>query len=128
MKINMGEKQIAKIVAHVRSHADCPNCHGQFETINFLGYMGDMAFFHMKCGRCQLPMFCSVAIPDEMGQGGVATMEKLPTSNYQGETGSTEPKSNIVRHTPIGYNDVLDFHQYLARTDININFQGEDNG
>lgn len=122
----MGEKQVNEVIEHIRANAVCPVCHSKWDDIHFLGMMDTACFFHMRCSGCKLPMFCSVFPPTtEGGKGGIATMERMPIGMHPEAAADAHNHLDTMeqeRTSPLTYNDVLDFHQYLNRTDINIQF------
>lgn|GEM_PF-2622533 len=112
--------------------------------IHYLGQMEDMTFLHMRCAGCKTPVFASVAIASADGEIKPADIasEQIFTNieeeaNSQAEMQFTRKQLDVepidvtgaqeieieesevgsvlnAALSPVGYNDVLDVHQYLG--------------
>jgi len=66
----MNDQQFERLVQSLQDIMRCPNCSSAyaFEDIHYLGQLDTMTFLHLRCHKCNIPVFASIAIasPDGM--------------------------------------------------------------
>lgn len=65
----MNNQQFERLVHNLQDVMRCPHCSSSYimEDIHYLGQLDSMTFLHMKCGKCNTPVFASVSLDDKDG-------------------------------------------------------------
>lgn len=66
----MNNQQFERLVHNLQDLMRCPHCSSGYimEDIHYLGQLDSMTFLHMKCGKCNTPVFASVSLDGENGE------------------------------------------------------------
>jgi hypothetical protein len=136
-KINtMNNRQFERLVGNLQNVMRCPHCAEAYQLtdIHYLGQMEDITFLHMRCSACNTPVFASVAVNAQTGEGSpvdivvddIAIGRDLNAEAdlFDSVDGGIEddiatpinipvrrPLSASLR--PVSYDDVLDVHLKL---------------
>lgn len=66
----MNNQQFERLVHNLQDVMRCPHCQSNYvlEDIHYLGQLDSMTFLHMKCSKCNTPVFASVSLNDKDGE------------------------------------------------------------
>jgi len=114
----MNDQQFEKLVHNLQDVMRCPNCSAPYslEDIHYLGQMDNMTFLHLRCHKCNTPVFASIATatPDGTLIQPEIVEEQIIKKRKLGSVSSDKFLSRIT------HDDVLNVHEALFKTHGNL--------
>jgi len=114
----MNDQQFHKLVQSLQDVMRCPNCSAAYnlEDINYLGQMETMTFLHLKCHKCNTPVFASIATATS--DGDILQPELIEEQIIQRRKLNSNEDNQLTRK--ITHDDVLTVHEALFNSDGNL--------
>jgi len=114
----MNDQQFNKLVQSLQDVMRCPNCSSIYylEDINYLGQMDTMTFLHLKCPKCNTPVFASVATADD--NGDILQPELMEEQIIKRRKLETDADNQLMRK--VSHDDVLSVHEALFQSEGNL--------
>jgi len=147
----MSNQQFERLVHNLQDVMRCPHCSSSYamEDIHYLGQLDDMTFLHMKCSKCQTPVFASVSLgndgdmaveditADDIALTDTPSSSAMDPDEFGFKQRDLEPMADVTPMqeisvedipaeklinslNPISYDNVLDIHEYLGDFDGNF--------
>lgn len=119
----MNDQQFEKLVQSLQDIMRCPNCSSEYalEDIHYLGQLDTMSFLHLRCQKCNVPVFASIAIASPDGMIiGTSEIEDMGIKQRK-----LTPASHDGIFQKVTHDDVLEVHNALFEIgdDLNKLFQ-----
>ena len=107
----MNDQQFERLVQSLQDIMRCPNCSSAyaFEDIHYLGQLDTMTFLHLRCHKCNIPVFASIAIasPD----GIIVNSDMAIPQGVSRRKLNTDENDRIFKK--VTHDDVLEVHSAL---------------
>ncbi len=114
----MNNQQFDKLVQSLQDVMRCPNCSSAYflEDINYLGQMETMTFLHLKCNKCNTPVFASIATANHEGD---LIQPEMVEEQIIKRRDLNNSKDAMLRQ--ITHDDVLNVHEALFKSEGDLN-------
>jgi len=109
----MNNQQFDKLVQSLQDVMRCPNCSSAYslEDINYLGQMDTMTFLHLKCSKCNTPVFASIATANHDGDLIQPELVEEQIIKRRNLNSSEDAMLHKITH-----DDVLNVHEALFKS------------
>lgn len=110
----MNDQQFEKLVQNLQDVMRCPNCSSPYflEDIHYLGQLDTMTFLHLRCNKCNTPVFASIAMASPDGM--IIEPEIIEEQIIKKRKLNTDQNPRIFKR--ITHDDVLDVHDALFKS------------
>jgi len=114
----MNDQQFEKLVQNLQDVMRCPNCSSAYflEDIHYLGQMDTMTFLHLRCHKCNTPVFASIAAATS--DGVLMQPEIIEEQIIKKRKLSSVSADKFLSR--ITHDDVLNVHEALFKAKGNL--------